>query len=505
MKRKICLLFLCIVFAVSLVGLSEVSAVEYLDGDLVIHGKISQQLVMRTKNKRYWEMYDYDIFNLRSSLKLETRWDITSGTDYDLTVYSVFKNFYDYAHEVDSGYNNLLKWGSNGSRRGRDELRSYETFRDICRELYVEVTNPYWQVRLGKQIVSWGEASFQRMADVVNPLDARGTLNPAYPDFDEIKRGLWMAKFTITPQDFWQDMFFEFYIIPDFEPNRGWPAGYHLITSPALNQLRNANELFKPDYRDAPDSWSDPALGFRIRGLTYGFDWTIQYLYHRNPQSVIREGRGLQAQLPALLGIGRAEDVKRFGHQQTLAFTFNKPIDKQITMIPGTSMNMSGNILRGEFVVELEKDHNRGFTPEVKEHDRYAFVLGWDTWIQIPWLSTWNRNRKLSSSTQLFMEWVPNRKSDDFIFPWVTYAPSRTHSSTITQSLWYDFWNSRITPAIYASYSPYDGKWFYAPTLAFKPTFSWTYMVRYINYMDYSDNRAINSRDNITFEVTYEF
>ena len=505
MKLRICLLFLCIVCAVSLVGLNEVSAVEYLDGDLVIHGKISEQLVLRTKNKRQWELYDYDIYHLRSTLKLETRWDITSGTNYDLTVYSVFKNFYDAAHEVDSGYNNYLKWGSNGSRRGKDELKYYDTFRDICRELYVEVTNPFWQVRLGKQIVSWGETSFQRMADVVNPLDGRGTLNPAYPDFDEIKRGLWMAKFTITPQDFWQDMFFEFLIIPDFEPNRNWPAGYHLTHPESFNALRNPNEIFKADYRDAPDGWSDPALGFRIRGLTFGFDWTLQYLYHRNPTAIVREGRGLQSQLPALTGRGRAEDVKRFGHQSTIAFTFNKPIDKQITMIPGTSMNMSGNILRGEFVAEIDKDHNRGFVPEVKEHNRYAFVIGWDTWIQIPWLSTWNRNRKLSSSTQLFMEWVPGKQRDDFIFPWVTYAPKRHHSSTITQSLWYDFWNSRITPAIYASYSPYDGKWFYAPTLSFKPTFSWTYIVRYINYMNYADSRNIGSRDNITFEVTYEF
>ncbi len=505
MKRRVILIFLCIVLSASLVGVNEVPAIEYLDGDLIIHGKITETLSMRTKSKRSWELYDYDIFNFRTSLKLETRWKVTSGGNYDLTFYSVFKNFYDAAQDVDTGFRNYMKWGSNGSRRGIDELKSYETFTDICRELYVELNNPKFQVRLGKQIVSWGEASFARMADVVNPVDGRGNLNPAYPDFDEIKRGLWMAKIILTPPDFWQDMFFEFLIIPDFEPNRNWPAGYHLTHPESFNALRNPNEIFKADYRDAPDSWSDPALGFRIRGLTYGFDWTLQYLYHRNPTAIVREGRGLQAQLPALLGIGRAEDVKRFGHQSTIAFTFNKPIDKQITIIPGTSMNMSGNIVRGEFVVEIDKDHNRGFTPEVKEHNRYAFVLGWDTWIQIPWLSTWNRNRKLSSSTQLFMEWVPDKSRDDFIYPYVTYGPSRHHEYSFTQSWWYDFWNSRITPALYASVTPSDGRWFYAPTLSFKPTFNWTYMVRYINYMDYADNRNVGSRDSVTFEVNYEF
>ena len=502
MNRKIILLFLCIMLSVSLVGFNEARAIEYLDGDLIIHGKISEQLLMRTKSKRSYELYDYDIFNFRSTLKLETRWNVFKGSDYELTFYSIFKNFYDAAHEVDSGYNNYLKWGSGGSRRGIDELKYYDTFTDICRELYAELTHPNWQIRVGKQIVSWGEASFERMADVVNPLDARGILNPVLIDFDEVKRGLWMARLTLTPQDFWQDMFFEFLIIPDFEPTRNWPAGYHLTHPPTMNSLRNPNELFKPDYRDAPDSWSDPALGFRIRGLTFGFDWTLQYLYHRNPNAIVREGRGVQSQLGPLLG-RRAEDVKRFGHQSTIGFTFNKPIDTAITIIPGTSTNMSGNIWRGEFVIELDKDHNRGYTPEVKEHNRYAFVMGWDTYIQIPWLSTWNRNRKVRSSTQLFMEWVPGKHRDDFIYPWVSYNEKRHHASTITQSLDYDFWNSRIIPAIYFSHSLDDGRTFYAPTLAFKPTFSWTYMVRYINYIDYGN--IIQNLDYVMFDITYEF
>ena len=121
---------------------------------------------------------------------------------------------------------------------------------------------------------------------------------------------------------------------------------------------------------------------------------------------------------------------------------------------------MSGNIWRGEFVFELDKDNDRGYTPNVVEHNRYAFVLGWDTYIQIPWLSTWNRNRKLSSSTQLFMEWVPGKHRDDFIYPWVTYGPTRHHASTITQSLSYDFWNSRIIPAVYFSHALDDGRTF---------------------------------------------
>ena len=311
-----------------------------------------------------------------------------------------------------------------------------------------------------------------------------------------------MARITFTPPDFFQDIFFEALIIPDFQPNRNWPAGYHFTHPPEMNALRAPNELFKPDYRDSPKSWRDPAWGIRIRGLSFGFDWSLQYLYHRNPNAVVRQGRGMQSQLPVLFG-GRAQDVKCFGHQSTIGFTFNKPIDVTIPLIPGGAMNMSGNVWRGEFVWELDKEHDRGYSPDVRDHDRYAFVLGWDTYIQIPWLSTWNRNRKVRSSTQLFMEWVPGKHRDDFIYPWVSYGEKRHHASTITQSFDYDFWNSRIIPAIYLSHALDDGRTFYAPTLAFKPTFSWTYMVRYINYIDYGS--IIQNLDYIMFDITYEF
>jgi len=507
MKQKMSFIFLCVIFAASLAGVSDVQAeYAYLDGDLVFHGKISEQLLMRTTGKQRYDVYDYDIFNFRTTFKLETKWDAIKDSKYNLTFYSVFKDFYDAAADVDSGYRNYLQWGSNGSNHGIDEVKSYETFTDICRELYAEVTNPWWQLRVGKQIVSWGEASFERMADVVNPLDARGDLNPVLIDFDEAKRGLWMARFTLTPPDFWQDMFFEFLVIPDFEPTRNWPAGYHLTHPPSMNQTKNPNELFLPDYRTARDiGYHDPAMGFRIRGLTFGFDWTVFYLYHRSYNSVIKEGKGVASQLPVLFGRGRvSDDVKMFGHQTSTGFTFNRPVNKQITIIPGIrSLNMSGNIWRLEFLAELGKENDRGYTPNVVEKDRYAFVMGWDTYIQIPWLSTWNRNRKLSSSTQLFMEWVPGKHRDDYIYPWVTYGPTRKHAATITESLSYDFWNSRILPAIYLSHAIDDGRSFYAPTLAFKPTFHWTYLVRYINYIDYGT--STQNLDYVLFDVTYEF
>ena len=503
MKNRIFSFFVCAIFLTGLTYLGDTFAFEYLDGKVVIHGKMSQQLLMRTKNKRPDELYDYDIYNFRSTLKLETRWHVLQGSEYELTFYGVWKNFYDTAHEIDGGYGRYLRQFSGSE--GIEELKSYETFRDICREVYVELTHPNWQVRLGKQIVSWGETSFERMADIVNPVDLRGMLNPGYPDFAEIKRGLWMGRFYITPPDFFQDITFEFLVIPDFEPQRLWPAGYHLTHPSAMNALKNPNEMFKSYYRDRPESWRDPEFGFKVRGFSFGYDWAIQYFYHRADTPIIRKGRAIQAQLPALLGRGRAEDVQHYGHQSTLAFTFNKTVDRPITLIPGTFVRMTGNVARGEFVWEFKRDVSQflGTNVRVTEKDRYAFCLGWDTKIFIPKLSPWNRNKLLSSSSQLFMEWMPEKHRNDYAYPWVTYCKKRHHFASITQSLSYDFWNGRILTGFYGAHHLTEGAWYYTLMAAFKPTFKWTYMVRYLNYIE--TGHDTENLDCVTFDITYEF
>lgn len=65
---------------------------------------------------------------------------------------------------------------------------------DFLREAYLDVAGTSWHVRLGKQIVVWGETDIVRTADVVNPLDLRYSL-PGIDTWEDIKDGLWMARF----------------------------------------------------------------------------------------------------------------------------------------------------------------------------------------------------------------------------------------------------------------------------------------------------------------------
>ena len=493
---------------------APVSAIDLADGKVVIHGKISEQLNLRTKNTSPGQLYDYDIFNFRTSLKLETMWHIQQCPDHEWNAYGVWKEFYDAAHEVDSGYNNYVERMSG--HRGIQDVRSYNTFRDICRELYLEYTTSLFQVRAGKQIVSWGETSFERTADIVNPIDNRGLLNPGYPDFAEIKRGLWMLRLYYTPGGLPADMTFEGLIIPDFEPNYNWPAGYHLMHPDQFNIMKAPNENFLVAYRDAPSSWRDPAVGLRVRGFTWGFDWTVFYMNLRNPNGTYKTGKGLQAQLIPVLGPGslggrvpHAKNLMNFQRYNAIGFTFNRPIAPVIPLIPGTPVRMSGCVLRNEFIAELSKKCADlvGINTVTRSYARYADTIAWDGKVYLPWISQWNRGKLLSTSTQLAQEWIPKKHRGYQIFPYNVYSAERHYWATITEALDYGFWNDRILCGLYAAYQLTPGKSYVTAMLAFKPTFRWTYMVRYLNYIEGSTVKGYPTGplDTLTFDITYEF
>ena len=107
------------------------------------------------------------------------------------------------------------------------------------------------------------------------------------------------------------------------------------------------------------------------------------------------------------------------------------------------------------------------------------------------------------------MEWFPSRHRMDIVYPW--YAPPTPayrqkghHWSMVTQSFNYELWNGRILPGFYWAHYLTEGAGYYAPAVGFKPTFYWTFLVRYLNYYGYP-GEYVNHLDSLLFEITYEF
>jgi len=106
MRKRIISVFVT-VWLLALAG--NAFALDLFSGKLTVHG-IAQTTVQMPTHKETSpdQLHDYDFHNIRGTLKLETLWHAYEGESYNINVYSIFKNYYDKAYDIDSGYGNYI-------------------------------------------------------------------------------------------------------------------------------------------------------------------------------------------------------------------------------------------------------------------------------------------------------------------------------------------------------------------------------------------------------------
>ena len=178
----------------------------------------------------------------------------------------------------------------NRGQRARDR-QSFKTptdWYDMVRELYVNYVSGPWTLRVGKQMVVWGETSLQRTADVVNPVDIRSHMM-GVDDWEDFKKGLWMFR-GFYQTSFANDLTFELIWVPaDFKAVSPSPEGtmYNsTYTGGFTSQLFNKWEDDSID----PKGLSDSQGGFRLRGFNWDWDWTFIFYSGYDPGPVVWTG-----------------------------------------------------------------------------------------------------------------------------------------------------------------------------------------------------------------------
>jgi hypothetical protein len=454
----------------------------------------------------------YDLTNSRTSLKLETTWRAIDCPDYKLEYRVVLKNFYDAALDIDKKYNRSM--GLYSTSRAKHDLRYYDTFRDICREAFLNFVTDKYELRIGKQILNWGETGAVRIADIVNPSDLQGLVNQAFlTNFYDVKRGLWMANFLYTPPNAPMNMIFEFILVPDFQPDLLPPWGAYPpigITPPYDFYKRFDQAAIRSRYSDRPKSWSEPQAGVRMRGYLGGFDWTLFYYYYRISSPIYAGNKGYQNFFWSLLLDKRVENAWSYPFMSTVGFTLNRPLYFKIPL--GVSV-LDGNIIRVESVMDYHRSFNRtvpgAILPTVanKRLNRYAVAFSWTTKGYIPYITPRNNNNWLQMTLQIIQNWIEDRKPEDewgvagTIKQFFGIPPSRRNSTQLTASFSYDFFKARVFPAFAVSHNLTTGGGLYTPMLTITPMNNWKINLSYVNfYKSISKNT-----DYITFGIERNF
>ncbi len=236
-------------------------------------------------------------------------------------------------------------WNDKQFDKSKSRLQVFSHGRDIIHEAHATWTPGNWFLRLGKQIVVWGETDGFRLMDQINPLDQRRGITDV--EFETTIIPIWLMRleYFLHPDAAWiTDLGLEFIFNPNFDfrgdelietgndkagiwaPNVEIPFG-----GPYPNDYAHLGS--QRLYKDEPDAFMDSdgfEYGFRIKGIVWDSIVTLNAFYGREN---IRATKGAPAP-PDMEGsefdnrlILHPSTIVKYPLQRFVGFTFARDFE----------------------------------------------------------------------------------------------------------------------------------------------------------------------------------
>ncbi len=403
--------------------------------------------------------------------------------------------------------------------------KNYSIARDdeYLNEAYLDITAPRWQLRIGKQIVVWGETDIIRTADVINPLDARYSL-PGIDQWEEIKRGLWMVRW-IAATGLPGDVLFELLFIPgDFQYMRLPLEGTHWGVSPARTSLHPGHVygyghwLGEKMRRDAP-GWNlrkQYEWGVRLRGYTFNIDWTLFYFDTVSDTAVMNPKRALRFAadyvVPVLGGALRGVSAQpRIPSYKVFDY-------KRYRVVGGTLQThfeqFTDAVWRLEWFYERGQAYNRapggrlGYPAyDSVRRDSFGMGMTYSDRFAIPYVThAWCSDKQLEVGLTVYYEKIFDYDRDLVVDAVRGHRRGSSHSSAliwnVVQPLHHQTWVVVFAGSLYES-----GMYFVLPMVSYIPGNHWRWDFGAALFGDRSSRarHPYHDKDSIIFRVWYEW
>jgi len=499
---------------------------KHLDGKLVISGFVKETAFIRTayldREKRF---HDSSVDFLLTSALFEALYTLADSPDMTVRLFGSLKWWWQKAHYFDQDYRRSI---AHRDRKDWVHPRSFHD--DILTEAYVDIIRGPLEVRVGKQIVIWGQLDLERVADVVNPLDLRRG-PPGVNPWEEVKMGLWMIR-ALYQSELPGNLLFEMIVNPgDFRnievPYEGIQTGVPVAKVRFFDAERQKFGIFhwtrEKWSRDAPgwnleDNWE---FGFRVRGFTRGIDWTLLYWNARDDGPVAHPGRINEFTMPfirsGIATAARGRWVPPPDWPGYKVFYF-----KRYQTVGGTaqfySQRLWDTVWRLEWFFEIGRPVNKGTRGDS------GAVYGWtrrnilgvalqcNKRFKIPWFtrSSIACNAMLDTAVTYGWEKVFNHDHDLVLSDRNHYWRASTND-VVTLFLMQPLFNQKFTFVFLGNYHLRTGKWQAIPVLAYCfPGIHWRADLGYVAYGGarrewVRTSGSIPSNDMAILRLRYEF
>jgi hypothetical protein len=370
-------------------------------------------------------------------------------------------------------------------------------------------------LRLGKQIVSWGEMDAIRIMDQINPTDdSRG---PADVEFETTIIPIWLARLAYNKSldnTLLQEFGLEFVLNPDAEfiPAKRLRPGNDVAGIWAPEVTIPLGEPYPMDYAylghqneflDRPSTWSSDYFEYALRMKLLMKDWllTLNGFYGRNNYPAFK-GRD------PFTDFGMAYDGRLiidpvvegfYPRQKFVGMTINRDIPfLRFSPIGGITP-----VFRLESIYSFDSTFTTSLN-EFEEFDEFRFGFGLDWKVKFRFIP---QSAAFSISPQVFYSHVFDYPEEETLS---TVAGLRKEDSlNWTLALSTLYFNAKLVPAIFW----WHDADFHSDFLQFKATYDYTNNWRITaganlfngSQHDANGFDAFNSKDQIFFKVSYKW
>lgn len=222
-ESKIKTLFICLM--ITMLGLFSSNA-EAVDVDF--HGYFESNLILRDVDGFQYGFMDHvNAIQQRNTLKF----DVDVGNiDYGLVrnikfdkIHLTYRGAYDSIFDLrEDAYDGITKVKKDRFLYAKDDIRFENGLREATVDLSYQGTAGKSFLRLGSQLVSWGEGPPLTILDVVNPSD--NSFQMFFLNPDDLKIPLWMARYNHSLPDMGPvKLNIDLLYVPDVRPQQFGP------------------------------------------------------------------------------------------------------------------------------------------------------------------------------------------------------------------------------------------------------------------------------------------
>jgi len=413
-------------------------------------------------------------------------------------VFMSYKGGYDAIFALTDRYDDVKEKSKDDFELGTDDLEWENDLREIFIDLVAQDANTRVNLRLGRQIVRWGETDLFNIINMPNPNDT--SYQMFFSDPDDLAYPLWMGRlnYNVTGVGVFNSLGFEFLAIPDIRPgqlaplddeNETWnsDAPYAFVFDGYTEQVGG----FATFHEDVPSrTWENMEYGMSLLMSIENLEATLHYFVGFQDVGVLDWSE---------LSWGISTDLcNTHPRQRTYGYSFNYFVEAINTVVRG-----EGAYTDKMALIQIPSPAN-GLTG-ITEKTVTQVLMGFDRAMHPTWIGT---RSALDMSLELYWQHVKNMEvdQDPSIYPDVK---KDTGIAGIT--MWTDYRHGTIKPFLKAAYDT-EGTWMTYAHLQWDPDGKWLFQVTQMSFWGnqnalsrYSYGGALITNSELSFKVAYRF